>query len=272
MITIEEKEYDLKYLLHFDMLREILIKLAKNQNILQKDVESIKNSNKERDYKIMKLEKNIKEQEKDIFDEFEPRNNYIDKEDILKEKKEIDSQNNNININEEEYQKSEKIEEEEEKEEKEEKKEKNKKEEKEKNIEKEKSEQKEERLKNEKKTDNKKDNIKEDSDRQKTKKEDHINMEEKKINDKRNNYMNIINNDKNIMKFIRQLSSRINELENQLNSFINKEVNNLKKELKNHDLENQSDFKIIDVKMNEILEKLTDYDKKIEDCTVKWKY
>ena len=126
MITIEEKEYDLQFLLNFDMLREILIKLAQNQNILQKDVESIKNTNKERDYKLMKLEKMIKEKEKDLIDDFE----LIQKEDKLKEKRELESQNNNININEEEkeeqdeneeLQKVEKREEEEEKSKKEEK-------------------------------------------------------------------------------------------------------------------------------------------------------
>ena len=71
MLTIEEKDYDLNYLLHFDMLREILIKLAKNQTTLIKDVNSLKNSNKERDYKIMKIEKGIKELEKERAEMFE---------------------------------------------------------------------------------------------------------------------------------------------------------------------------------------------------------
>ena len=65
-----------------------------------------------------------------------------------------------------------------------------------------------------------------------------------------------------IMKCLRQLSSRINELDAHLNRFINKEASTLKKELNNHDLENQSDFKLIDMKMNEILEKFTNYVKK----------
>ena len=60
MLTIEEKDYDLKYLLQFDMLREILIKLAKNQKSLQKDIDSIKNSNIERDNKIKSLQEYIK--------------------------------------------------------------------------------------------------------------------------------------------------------------------------------------------------------------------
>ena len=106
MLTIEEKDYDLNFLLHFEMLREILIKLAKNQNALQKDVNLIKETNKQRDYKIMKLEKIIKESENEMIEDFEPKNTYIEREEEEKveEKKEhmeVDSQNNNININQE---------------------------------------------------------------------------------------------------------------------------------------------------------------------------
>ena len=161
MITIDDKNYDLKFLLNFEMLREILIKLAKNQNNILKDVESIQNSNKERDFKIMKLERMIKEleQENDNMEEFEPKINYIEKEVEIKEKREIESQNNNININEEDKEKSE--EKEEEKEEKEEKGEKEEKEE---------EKEKKEKVIYEKKTEDKKDNIKEDSDKQDIKK------------------------------------------------------------------------------------------------------
>ena len=198
MITIEEKEYDLKYLLNYDMLREILIKLAQNQNILQKDVESIKNTNKERDYKLMKLEKMIKEQEKekDIIDDFE----LIQKEDKLKEKRELESQNNNININEEEkeeqdeneeLQKTEKIKDEEEKGKNEEKEEKEEKKERKENKG-EKLEKKEERIIIGNKSGDKIGNIKEDinsSNRQKNKIEDIKEIEEKKMTYKSNNYI-----------------------------------------------------------------------------------
>ena len=68
----------------------------------------------------------------------------------------------------------------------------------------------------------------------------------------------------------KELSSRINLLEIKLNNIINnKEINNIKKELKNHDLENQSDFKVIDMKINDINTKLAEYNKKMEECEVK---
>ena len=68
----------------------------------------------------------------------------------------------------------------------------------------------------------------------------------------------------------KELVSRINLLEIKLNNIINnKEIQNIKKELKNHDLENQSDFKVIDMKINDINQKLGEYNKKIEDCELK---
>ena len=236
MITIEEKEYDLNFLIHFDMLREILIKLSTNQANLLKDVESIKNSNKERDYKIMKIEKVIKEQINESFDEFESKITHMENEEEKREKKEIESQNNNIiNIKEKDIK--------EEKEEKEEKREKIK-----------------NNKKSEKKSDNNIINIEDNKDR------------EKKMNIEKINFKNMINNEKvskQIFNIIRECSSRINQLEMQLNNIMQKDLNNLKKDLKNHDLENQSDFKLIDIKMNEIMEKFTEYDKKMEDCAVK---
>ena len=39
MFRIEEKDYDLNYLLRFDMLREILMKLLKNQKNLQNEID-----------------------------------------------------------------------------------------------------------------------------------------------------------------------------------------------------------------------------------------
>ena len=239
MLTIEEKEYDLNFLIHFDMLRELLIKLSTNQANLLKDVESIKNSNKERDYKIMKLEKVIKEQFNESSDENETKNIYMNGEEEKKEKKVIDSQNNNININDKdkkaEYNKNNEIKEKEEKYEK------------------------REIIKDDKKSEKKSDS------RDK-------NIEEKKMNIKKINFINMLNNDKTnkqIFNILRESSSRISQLETQLNNIMQKDINNLKKDLKNHDLENQSDFKLIDIKMNEIMEKFSEYDKKMEDCTVK---
>ena len=63
MLKLEEKNYDLNYLLgfNFDMLKEVLLKLAQNQTNLDKDIENIKDTNKNRDEKISSLEKQIAE-------------------------------------------------------------------------------------------------------------------------------------------------------------------------------------------------------------------
>ena len=132
-------------------------------------------------------------------------------------------------------------------------------------------EEKKEDKDNDKNEINKKDN--EDNKKiieEKENKEKNIFHDKKNMN--KNNFINILNGDKNskqIYNIVRECTFRLSQLENQIHSIINKDLNNLKVDLKNHDLENQSDFKMVDVKMNEILEKLTEYDKKIEDCTVK---
>ena len=258
MLTIEEKDYDLNFLIHFDMLREILIKLAKNQNALLKDVNLIKDTNKQRDYKIMKLEKIIKESENEMNEYLEPKNTYLEKEkeeeeEKVEEKKEhmeVDSQNNNININQENSnEKDEHIDT--------------------KTDEIKGNEEKKEITVNENKTEQKQIMNKEKTQRDTG---DNKDVAEKKIGTRKNNFINFISGDKNnkqLLNSIKDCNSRISQLEIQLSSLIQKETGNIKKDLKNHDLENQSDFKMIDVKFNEILEKLSDYDKKIEDCTVK---
>ena len=91
---------------------------------------------------------------------------------------------------------------------------------------------------------------------------------------KKNIYINIKAGGKNSKK-IRECNSRIIQLETQINSIIYKDLDiaksiNLKIDLKNYDLENQSDFKLIVMKINEILLKFTEYEKKLEDCTVEY--
>ena len=101
MLSIDEKDYDLNFLIHFDMLREILIKLSKNQSSLLRDVNSIKKSNRERDYKIMQIEKTLKEQENGQYEEFDQKNGSVEKDEEKKEKREYDSLINNTSSEEE---------------------------------------------------------------------------------------------------------------------------------------------------------------------------
>ena len=264
MLTIEEKDYDLNFLINFEMLREILIRLARDQKELQKEFKSMKDSNKERDFKILKLERMIKEAENRMIDNYEIRNKYSNedkekKDDIIEEKEEkidIDSQHNNIDINIgvndenknviEEQTKTEEIKEKE-------------------------NEDKKERNEslNQSKIEHKKNMSKENSQKDI---EEINNISGKKSIRRKSNFMNLVGGDKNskqLINAIRECNSRINQLEIQLAELVQREISDVKKDLNNHDLENQSDFKMADVKINEILEKITDQDKKIEDCIVK---
>ena len=290
MFRIEEKDYDLNFLLRFDMLKEVLMKLLKNQNNLQNEIDILRNTNIERDNKILNLEQIISEiQEKSSFEESgseSEQNNEITSEQIKEnkiEEKELNKVNNNINDN-----KNENIEKDKETEtEKEKNDDINNNEEikdnainKEEKIEEKKEEEKKVEMKEEKKEQIIKQEIKspekEKTDREKNdSKNNNEPLEKKKMNTKEKLVYSIKKNRFSVdMGQIpintKELVSRINLLEIKLNNIINnKEIQNIKKELKNHDLENQSDFKVIDMKINDINQKLGEYNKKIEDCELK---
>ena len=290
MLRIEEKDYDLNFLLRFDMLKEVLMKLLKNQNNLQNEIDILRNTNIERDNKILNLEQIISEiQEKSSFEESgseSEQNNEITSEQIKEnkiEEKELNKVNNNINDN-----KNENIEQDKETEtEKEKNDDINNNEEikdnvinKEEKIEEKKEEEKKVEMKEEKKEQIIKQEIKspekEKTDREKNdSKNNNEPLEKKKMNTKEKLVYSIKKNRFSVdMGQIpintKELVSRINLLEIKLNNIINnKEIQNIKKELKNHDLENQSDFKVIDMKINDINQKLGEYNKKIEDCELK---
>ena len=290
MFRIEEKDYDLNFLLRFDMLKEVLMKLLKNQNNLQNEIDILRNTNIERDNKILNLEQIISEiQEKSSFEESgseSEQNNEITSEQIKEnkiEEKELNKVNNNINDN-----KNENIEQDKETEtEKEKNDDINNNEEikdnainKEEKIEEKKEEEKKVEMKEEKKEQIIKQEIKspekEKTDREKNdSKNNNEPLEKKKMNTKEKLIYSIKKNRFSVdMGQIpintKELVSRINLLEIKLNNIINnKEIQNIKKELKNHDLENQSDFKVIDMKINDINQKLGEYNKKIEDCELK---
>ena len=290
MFRIEEKDYDLNFLLRFDMLKEVLMKLLKNQNNLQNEIDILRNTNIERDNKILNLEQIISEiQEKSSFEESgseSEQNNEITSEQIKEnkiEEKELNKVNNNINDN-----KNENIEQDKETETEKEKNDdiNNNEEIKDNAINKEeKIEEKKEEEKREEKEEEKKEQIikqeikspeKEKTDREKNdSKNNNEPLEKKKMNTKEKLVYSIKKNRFSVdMGQIpintKELVSRINLLEIKLNNIINnKEIQNIKKELKNHDLENQSDFKVIDMKINDINQKLGEYNKKIEDCELK---
>ena len=290
MFKIDEKDYDLSFLLRFDMLKEVLMKLLKNQNNLQNEIDILRNSNIERDNKILNLEQIITElQEQSSYEESEnEQKNEItieQKEENKLEEKELNNANNIIddekentdnNINTEIKDNAtnygENAEENKEEEKKEEIKEgKNIEEKKEeikepKNIEEKKEEiiKKEEEREKEKTYSDKKDkkNNNERSEKRKT------TIKEKAIYSIKKNRFSV--DQAQIPLNTREIIGRLNLFEIKLNNIINnKEILNIKKDLKNHDLENQSDFKVIDMKINDINQKLGEYNKKIEDCELK---
>ena len=187
MLTIDEKEYNLNALIHFEMLREILIKLSRNQTELITEVELMKKSNQQRDKKIIELEESLKESNNKLSE-------VLNQGDVEEKKQDI----NNTEI---------------------------------------------------------------------IKTDESINKNYNQTKDKPEIKKSTEN--KILLKNIKECHSRIDKLELELTQLIMKENGNIKKSLKNHDLDNQSNFKMIDTKFNEIDEKLIDYNKKVEDCIVK---
>ena len=60
MLNLSSKEFDLNSLFSFDSLKEILLELAKSQIKLENSIKNIQKDNKERDKKILLLNKIIK--------------------------------------------------------------------------------------------------------------------------------------------------------------------------------------------------------------------
>ena len=60
MLNLSSKEFDLNSLFSFDSLKEILLELAKSQIKLENSIKNIQKDNKERDKKILFLNKIIK--------------------------------------------------------------------------------------------------------------------------------------------------------------------------------------------------------------------
>ena len=56
MIKLKSKDYDLKSLFQYDLLRDILLSLAEYQNEIHSEIISLKNNYKIHDIRISKLE------------------------------------------------------------------------------------------------------------------------------------------------------------------------------------------------------------------------
>ena len=104
MLKIEEKEYDLNFLFQFSfdfqMLKEILIKLAKSNQDLESRIKNLEKSNKEKDNRISNLEEKlnieyIPEEKSNLFsgENDEDLNDIMDEE----QNKNEDTEDNNEN-------------------------------------------------------------------------------------------------------------------------------------------------------------------------------
>ena len=63
MLTLEEKDYDLNFLCNFtfdfQMLREVLIKLAKSNQEMQEKIKNLENLNQEKDNRLSNIENKL---------------------------------------------------------------------------------------------------------------------------------------------------------------------------------------------------------------------
>ena len=246
MIKLKSKDYDLKSLFQYDLLREILLSLAEYQNDIHSEIIALKNNYKIHDIRISKLE-----EKNDIkFDPKEFNINIANFESPL-----FDSTSENFK----KLENNEKNEE--------------------------KSEKSDEDKKRKKIEDNKDifgEEEKDDDEDEKKKKMSSKFANLLKENTTNNfpssttqNQSTQLNQDliRNMMKNIRENTEKIADLESQLNKQFERQLkkskDDLRKDFSNQLLEYKSTFKIFDNRINEIIQKNSDQDKAIEDLTVK---
>ena len=280
MLHIEKKEYNLNMMLNFEMLKEILIKLSISQEKLEDEIKSIHQMNSKRDDIIIKLEKtvfNTSDHHEQIQNQIEEREKE-NKETITESKPYNEFENNNEIQDKEEYNKDEN------------------KANMNKNITYEKSNEK--KIIEEQKNDIEENGSNKINNNQNIPTDNNIekNLTEKNFSGKKGDISiddNNINSysspksDKNqkeqsspggaivspdliakIMKQLKEQSSKLNILETQLKS-VSKNIKNEETHLKNHILDNESEIKLINDRINSLLQKNEEYDQKLDNLMVK---
>ena len=250
MLNLDNKEYDLNTLFSFEVLKEILLKLARSQDKIENDINNMKQNISKKDKIILKLQKAVFNQsdgnEEDDEDDF--NNNEIDdNENKIKEKEYENKEKKEINLM--VHQENEKV----------------------KNI-------------NDGDVQKKESNNDEDNKNEKERIE--INSNEKTISDKSkindSNFNQIPQKGKNVSgvsgissELISKMSKQIKELIVKLNIVDNKlkseakNIKNIESRFNNHELDNESQFKLVNDRINNLLQKNQEYDKEIEDLKVK---
>ena len=249
MIKLKSKDYDLKSLFQYDLLREILLSLAEYQNDIHQEILALKNNNKIQDMRISKLE----EKNEIKFDPNKFNINILN----LEHSPIVENISDNNKLNDSEKKESKRINTEKKEEKTAEKKE-------EKNIFTE--EEKDDEVENKKKkTSSKFENLL---------KNNTNNFNNTQTNTTQNQSSQL-NQDllRNMMKNIRENTEKIAGLESILNKQIERQLkkskDDLRKDFNNQFLEFKSTFKILDNRINEIMQKNSEQDKEIEDLTVK---
>ena len=295
MLHLESKEYDLKMLLNFEMLKEILLNLAKSQDKLENEIKNIHTANIKRDNMLLKLEQYVfnstTQYSNDNQNNFNARNNEnnenVNENDINElnnyKEEEIIGKDNNINENEININENQDFDKNQPKNENE-------------NI----NEQKQKKTNDNKDISNQDTNNNQNySQNQKTTEK---NIIEKKNVEKNNNKITNANSNGNkntdisqlkqisprnakdhsssggnfvspdlvakMMKQLKELISRVNILDNKINSE-SKNVKNVQTQLKNHILDNESEIKLINSKIESLLRNNEEFDQKLENLQVK---
>jgi len=289
MLKLDKTEYDLNTLFSFEVLKEILLKLARSQTKIEKEMYQIKNKDLKRIERVVQdslgpievteennEDENEEENENDYFqnekneneNELGDNKNKSNEKEINRDKnKDNDAGNKNFNFPEN------------------------------KNID-----------NYDKSSNNDKNNLiinsnnheiineekKEKSNELTKDNETNIKTDEKDTEVNNGKDQNVISNEKNmnyitnkssknppkyrggdvseelskLMKLINAQNKRISALEDKLKSE-SKNIKNAEAKLKNHSISNDSQFNLINEKINELFHNNKDYDKKIEDLQVK---
>ena len=232
MLHLDKTDYDLNTLFSFEILKEILLKLARSQDKIENEINTMKKSNIKRDKKISKIAKAMNESlELSENDSNEDINN---DENLEQKNNEEKDENPNKDDNKEEF----------------EKKEYNKSQENNTNI--------------------TKINIPQNFEKSEVTDINNISSH-RSINDSKSKNSGINVSPELFSKMMKQLNDhykRISSLETILKSE-SKNLNNLQVQFKEHLSNNESQFKLIDDKINELFEKTQDFEKKYEDLSVK---
>ena len=289
MLYLEKKEYDLSFLLNFEMLKEILTKLSKSQDKLENEIKNIYQTNLKRDSIIIELEKkvfnttNLSDMIQNSFTEAKNNEEGNNLEEEINNYNKLDNNENKIHYNQLDSKRQNEITID------------NKR-----NINFEKGTIKEsgEERKDETKEIDRSNNIiekdnsqhyspnKENSEQKRNEIKEGENYTNKSSSKNLNSLSNQVSSqvqksNKNlngtfvspeliskIMKQLKEQQSKINILENKEKSD-SKSIKNLENQLQNHILDNESQIKLINERINNLLEKNGEFEQKIENLQVK---